>query len=222
MTPATTIPEMLARLADMPRERGLTIVSARFESRHVPWSELLARVLEQAEALSAQGVGPGDRVVVPLSTDLPLITAFLGVIWIGATPVSVGGQMAGQSRDAWLRRLKDLRARHDFQHAAFDAVTREVALDGGFPRELVLDLLPGEEAPAPPSIWPAARVVSPDDSAFVQFSSGSTSAPKGVVITHRNACANLALIVEHDGRGPTSPIVMWVPLSHDMGLVGGL
>jgi acyl-CoA synthetase (AMP-forming)/AMP-acid ligase II len=135
-------------------------------------------------------------------------------------PISVGGQMAGQSRDAWLRRLKDLRSRHDFEHAAFDAATRAVALEGGFPRELVLDLLPCDGAPEPRSCAP--RGVAPDDVAFVQFSSGSTSAPKGVIITHGNALANIRLICDHDGRSATSPIVSWVPLYHDMGLVGGL
>jgi fatty-acyl-CoA synthase len=72
-----------------------------------------------------------------------------------------------------------------------------------------------------PAIEPASRP-SLDDIAFVQFTSGSTSAPKGVVLSHRNVSANIDAINGPDGlaAGPDDVAVSWLPPHHDMGLVG--
>ena len=59
-----------------------------------------------------------------------------------------------------------------------------------------------------------------DDTAFVQFSSGSTSAPKGIVLTHRNLMSNLASIIEGYQMTPEDHQMSWMPLTHDMGLIG--
>src|SRR5690606_38713993 len=63
---------------------------------------------------------------------------------------------------------------------------------------------------------------SPDDIALIQFSSGSTGTPKGVVLTHRNVTANLAAIQAGIGATPDDVGVSWMPLTHDLGLVGFL
>jgi len=64
------------------------------------------------------------------------------------------------------------------------------------------------------------RDPSPDDVAFLQFTSGSTSRPKGVAITHRNIMANLAMIEAKFGQTASDSTVSWLPLHHDMGLIG--
>ena len=64
------------------------------------------------------------------------------------------------------------------------------------------------------------RNPSPDDVAFLQFTSGSTSRPKGVAITHRNIMANLAMIKAAFGQVASDSTVSWLPLHHDMGLIG--
>ncbi len=68
----------------------------------------------------------------------------------------------------------------------------------------------------------STAAISPDDIAFVQFTSGSTSAPKGVVITHRNLSANIEAFSGSTGVGASASDVgvSWLPLYHDMGLVG--
>src|SRR5262249_49319125 len=61
----------------------------------------------------------------------------------------------------------------------------------------------------------------PDDIAFLQFTSGSTSRPKGVMLTHANLMANITCIMHHGLRsGPGDQGVSWLPLYHDMGLIG--
>jgi len=62
--------------------------------------------------------------------------------------------------------------------------------------------------------------VKPDDVTFIQFSSGSTAEPKGVVLTHRNVTANIASIVDSSGLSSAQPFLSWMPLTHDMGLIG--
>ncbi|MFV2120079.1 AMP-binding protein, partial [Streptomyces sp. Act-28] len=75
---------------------------------------------------------------------------------------------------------------------------------------------PGDPAPAPPHT-PAG---DPDDAALIQFSSGSLAAPRGIVLTHRNLVANLHALTERVGLVGGRTLV-WLPLSHDMGLIGG-
>ena len=64
------------------------------------------------------------------------------------------------------------------------------------------------------------RDARPDDVALIQFSSGSTSAPKGVQLTHRNITANLDGVVDSVGFSPSDATLSWMPLTHDMGLIG--
>jgi acyl-CoA synthetase (AMP-forming)/AMP-acid ligase II len=79
---------------------------------------------------------------------------------------------------------------------------------------IALNAAPDEGPP------PAFAAVAPDTAALVQFSSGSTGDPKGVLLRHRNLAANCASIVEAYGLDENSRALSWLPLHHDMGLVG--
>ena len=74
-----------------------------------------------------------------------------------------------------------------------------------------------ETRPTPPRR--DRREPVPDDIAFLQYTSGSTSAPKGVMVSHANLLANLAMIARAFGNTRRSTCVSWVPLYHDMGLI---
>lgn len=67
-----------------------------------------------------------------------------------------------------------------------------------------------------------APVVSPEDPLFIQFTSGSTGTPRGVLVSHRNLLSNVGAITDRFGLGPSSTGALWLPPYHDMGLVGGV
>ena len=218
----STLIDLIEGARDVPPDRGIRVVSSQFAESYYSYSEIFRRVMFHAGHLRAQDVEAGDKVVVPLATDIDVICSFLALIWIGATPVSVSGQMAGQERGAYLGQILGLRERFGFDRILTD---RQLALDladnGTLDPRITVDPTPPRldpDRPAPPV--PPARVAE-TDLAFLQFSSGSTGDPKGIQITHRNVCSNIKLIVENDGRSEHSSGVVWLPLTHDMGLVGG-
>ena len=218
-----TLVDLLQALPVLGRGKALRLVSSRFVETVVEWPRLLELVGSAAGRLLREGIRRNHRVAISLQTDLDSITSFLALIWLGAVPVSVGVPLPGQSHERWLARLAALSERVAWDRLLLDDRSSRLAerrepLGGLRPLALrpVDPTAPAEEELPPPA------AVSPADVAFLQFSSGSTSEPTGVVLRHRNVLANLAQICEHDARTADCRVVMWVPLSHDMGLVGGL
>ncbi|WP_223634100.1 AMP-binding protein [Corallococcus sp. EGB] len=179
----------------------------------VPYREFSARVAGAAEHFRARGVAPGTRVVLPFETSASVIFAFLGLMELGALPLSVKPYILSTPKGPYRDFLARIRERYG----------ATVVLDG--PSLAGLDL-PLERLPLPPdgARGPGVKLreVAPGALAFVQFSSGSTSFPKGVPITHENLAANLRMITRHDGRTSEDRVTSWLPLYHDMGLIGGL
>ncbi len=203
--------------------KGIVLVNSRFEESFHPYAELFRRTRAIARQFRAQGVTAGQRVVVPLATDMDAIASFLALVYLGAVPLSVTAPLMGQDREAHRRQMVRLIAVHRVDRlllsedlagivGAYDEAPVAMALTAASPT--------AEELDDATSIAPA--MVTPDDVAFVQFSSGSTSQPKGVRITHRGILHNIGIIVASDRRTPDSVFVSWLPLYHDMGLIGGL
>lgn len=218
----STLVELLEGMQDIHPDRGIRLVSPHFREAYYPYRELYRRVLFHADHLLRQDIEAGQKVVVPLTTDVDVIGSFLALVWIGAVPVSVSGQLAGQDRSAYVRQVFSLRERFGFDRVLVDrALGTELADDVGFDPLLTADPYPPELDPDRTAPRVPAAPARPDDLAFIQFSSGSTGDPKGVQITHRNLCTNLKLIVNNDGRSERDVGLIWLPLYHDMGLVGG-
>jgi acyl-CoA synthetase (AMP-forming)/AMP-acid ligase II len=171
-----------------------------------------------AEWLRVRGHGPGERALLVFSPGLEFTRAFFGCAYAGLIAVPApppGGSRASierldgilaSARPAMIitddRALPDvtewLSERSD-DHPPCVSIQRMEPAAGG-----------GRRAPAR----------SPDALAVLQFTSGSTSTPKGVEITHRNLLSNLNLIHAHVGAGEDLRGCGWLPLTHDMGLIG--
>lgn len=204
--------QLLEGLEEVPDERGILMIDTRFRESRISYRRLLDRVRSAAGGFAEQGVEPGNTVLMSLTNRLDAIVGFLGAVYLGAIPISVPPALMSQDRRCHLRRIATL-----YADQALDAYLAS-------PELAELDVGSGVRVPdaenACRRVGPAA--VRGDDVVFVQFSSGSTSQPKGVRITHRNLMHNLDWILANDLRTPEDVFVSWLPLCHDMGLVGGL
>ena len=203
--------------------RGLTFLDAQEAERRLPFRELHARARRMAWALDAIGVRPGDRVALVLPTGVDFMDAFFGALLAGAVPVPLYPPVR-------LGRLDEFHQRTARMIAAAGA--RLVLSDARISR--LLGVAIGEARPAlglrrVAELFDGARGEldlpgAPGDLALIQFSSGTTVDPKPVALTHTNVLSNAAAIdtyLPEDLPVPQSG-VSWLPLYHDMGLIGCL
>jgi acyl-CoA synthetase (AMP-forming)/AMP-acid ligase II len=192
----------------------------------------LDRACRAQAAVLTRVVGVGARVLVPAMPGLRFHVGFLACLYAGcvAVPVpAIRGAAVRRARAAGAaRRLgrllgvcADCRPSAVFvpgeQMTAIGALLADAELAGLIP-------LPAEppEAGADAELQAPAPTVPADRLAFLQYTSGSTSAPRGVLITHGAMMANQALIRDQLGIRPDTVVVSWLPMYHDMGLCAGL
>lgn len=219
MTNARTLPSALAAAARS--TAGLTIIEHDGRAFALSYRELFDDACRIGGGLTALGFEAGSRIALVIPEVNEFIRAFFGITVAGFVPVPLcppaqAGDVATFTRQS----------RHVISAARVDAVvtSREVAallnVDGIVPAPAILAL--DSLTDASPLDVPVP--VSPDAIALVQFTSGSTAAPKGVVLTHRSLSANVAAILGPHGLNatPDDVAVSWLPLYHDMGLIGML
>lgn len=219
MTPGTTVAEALIAAADSPH--GLRFIEHDGRTLHVSYRTLLAEACAIAGALTRHGLAPGDRVALVVPEVNGFVRAFFGISAAGLVPVPLYPPAQAGDLVTFARQSQHVL---EAARAAAVVTTTDVAplIDrtglSPAPALLVLDeLLAGPGLSAPVSR-------TGNDIALLQFTSGSTALPKGVVLTHANIRANVAAILGPDGldarEGDTA--VSWLPLYHDMGLIGML
>jgi len=185
-------------------------------------SELRRRALGILRHLQRTGVQPGDRLILHVASNEQFIDAYWACLYGGVVPVPIAVgisdehkhkllRIARQLGSPWLYTERKLRDRLAAYGEGSEEAPAWQALDK---RTFLLDELDDVSKPGQP-----ARVSS-GDTAFIQFSSGSTSAPKGVVLTHGNILANAEGARQAAGFAPSDVSLSWMPLTHDMGLIG--
>jgi fatty-acyl-CoA synthase len=182
----------------------------------VEWSRLHDDARAMAAALQARGVGPGSHVALLGATTRPFVTAVQATWLAGATVVVLPLPMRLASIEDFVAQTRRLIVHADAQIVVIDAQLSEF-LDPqpGDPPIVPLDELRGTPGgyERPPD--------DPDALAILQFTSGATADPKGVMVPHRCMTANLDAAVEAAGFDPdVDRAVSWLPLYHDMGLIG--
>lgn len=173
-----------------------------------------------AAALRAAGAGPGARALLLLAPGLDYVAAFFGCLYAGV--VAVPAYPPDPFRlERTLPRLLAVVGDADpvvalttTQLLGFvDALAAQAPALRDL-RWVAVDSVPGAAAE------PVA--VDPGSTAFLQYTSGSTAAPRGVQVSHTNLLHNLGMIRRCFGTDPGSRAVIWLPPYHDMGLIGGL
>lgn len=179
------------------------------------YAQLVRRARARGAWLKERGVEPGHVVYVCLPTGHEMVETFLGAVVIGALPCSVAMPRALGGLEVFQRRLSLLAERFPGGQLITDADT---GAECGVP-SWQLPELPEvlEEAALAPLV-----AVDPSQLAYVQLTSGSTSLPKAVAISHGNLTCNARAILLACGGSRADTFVSWLPLYHDMGLVGML
>ena len=215
------------RAARTPDREALTFLQSAGDAQLVTYAELDRGARAVAASLQQHG-SPGDRVLIVCPPGPAFVQAFFGVMYAGRVAVP-SSPIAGKRDQTRLSELVQ-RARPSVVCAgALQAprVERWLRDQSGTP-ERVLYLGASDLTPAAhhlelrdPEDWQPTRV-RPDDLAFLQFTSGSIGAPKGVMVEQQQLLHNLEQIYRNFGFHDDSRGVIWLPPYHDMGLIGGI
>ncbi|MDP2308016.1 MAG: fatty acyl-AMP ligase [Pseudomonadota bacterium] len=218
--PATVV-EALRRIRGV-EKHGHTFLDNANKPTFFSYAALYKAAEVRAHALLGQGLTRGDRVAMVLSQPQDFVITFLGALLAGLVPVPMFPPLSFGKLDAYadsaVTILEVAGARLIITDKALSSVLWQVVPKVSTIKDLLLveslDAGKRSEGPLPD--------ITPDDLAFLQFTSGSTSAPKGVMVSHRSLVANCwAIATEGMGLELGSDVaISWLPLYHDMGLIG--
>ncbi len=217
---AVTLPDVLCWHADAdPARVHVFLREDDGVERPIAYGALRERADAIGAGLHARGIAPGDRVALLLRTESAFFDAFLGVLLAGAVPVPIYPPFRADRIEEYTRRETGILRNAEprllicFSEAARVAGVLRAHVPTIEAVATTADLaLPGER---PPPL--GARG---DDPALIQYTSGSTGQPKGVLLSHANLLANIRAIGAAIAIRPDDVAVSWLPLYHDMGLIG--
>lgn len=183
------------------------------------YGQLRAGAQRVAAALQRLGLKPGDRVSLMLPTGRDYFMAFMGVLVGGGVPVPIYPPVRLQQLEDHLLRHRGILSNCQ---AAFLITFEEVKALALLLKSQVPSLskvvTPGElMAETAQLLYPR---INAEDTALLQYTSGSTGMPKGVALSHRNLLANICAMGERIEVVSSDVFVSWLPLYHDMGLIG--
>jgi acyl-CoA synthetase (AMP-forming)/AMP-acid ligase II len=217
---AHTLTELLE--ANRSAARHITYLEGERETRSVAYGELYERALGILHRLQRLGARPGDKLILLLSGNEPFIDAFWAALLGGIIAVPVAPGISDEHRHKLLRIAAKLGSPYIYteqrllERVAATAIgSEEIAtLEALRARAFLVDELD--------QLGRGGKLhrSQPGDVAFIQFSSGSTSEPKGVVLTHANLLANIRGVSEIARFTQDDVSLSWMPLTHDMGLIG--
>src|SRR4051812_27237743 len=216
MTQAETLAELLANNRAV--KRSVTYLEGENAERVVTYGELYERALGILFHLQKLGARPGDKLILYLANNEQFLDAFWAGMLGGIVPVPVALGISDEHKHKLLRIARKLGK--PFIYTDKKTLDRIDAFAGGAGEQATFDSLASRAffAEQVSDISKAGQVHDSkvDDMAFIQFSSGSTSEPKGVVLTHRNILVNARGSGEAAGWNENDSCVSWMPLTHDM------
>jgi len=217
-----TIVDVLIELSNQTRT-GARFVRRNGEAEFYAYRDILASAQATAAALQRRGIQPGDRVALILPTSKGFLDAFLGCQLAGAVPAAMYPPFRLGKLDEYFSRTRQMLSKIGARMLITDARIGKLlgpVASGVQCLESAVDIRDLEGGDAP---WRKPDVPA-DAPAFLQFSSGSTREPKAVIMTHRSLIANLEMMASAfraiPDANPEQGGVCWLPLYHDMGLVG--
>ncbi|WP_345724687.1 amino acid adenylation domain-containing protein [Herpetosiphon gulosus] len=221
LPPAATLVDVLRLNAlEAPEQQAYRFLNGQFAPEDLSYAELDRRARQLASRLQALNA-QGERVLLLNEPGLDYIVSFLGCLYAGAIAVPLYPPKL-QQLERHLPRLLAVVANATPRFALVDPqfVSQIERLLAVAPQLQALHWLTCADL-ADPEAWQAPHLDA-HSLAFLQYTSGSTGQPKGVMVSHGNLLANLAQIQQRFAHAATSQGVIWLPPYHDMGLIGGI
>ena len=224
-----------ANAAQQPQKLAMAFLSNKGEMEHkLTYAQLEQRTNDLASfLLNSTGLKPGERAVLVYPPSLEFIVAFLACLKAGITavPVFPPNPLRRDSLVMFAGIVQACEATHaltdvSYSHQKKLARIRDAMTKFASARQSrsvwpeTLEWIVTNAGDHIPTAASASSNHKANNLAFLQFTSGSTSDPKGVMITHDNLAHNLTLITKELQAGPDTVVVSWLPQYHDMGLIG--
>jgi len=216
----TTLIELLERNRGV--DRTVTFIDGEHSERSVTYADTHTRALGILHHLQAMGAVRGDKMIIFLNNNEQFLDGFWAAVSGGIIPVPLAVGISDEHRHKLLRVArklgnpllytdsKNLDRLAALAHEVGETALFEELKSRVFLVESITDVSRPGKLYRP----------TPADLAFIQFSSGSTSEPKGVMLTHGNLMANIAGATAVGKYCQDDVGLSWMPLTHDMGLIG--
>jgi fatty-acyl-CoA synthase len=203
------------------RERGFVFVKSDGTERLYSFGEMFDEATRRGAHFAARGLRKGDRLALVIPDGDEFVLSFLGALFAGIVPVPIFPQLTFKNVETYHASVAHIVHAAGASMLLTTTATRAYvdAVQARVPSLRAVATVDEIAGPAPGAL---DVKVEPDDLAFLQFTSGSTSRPKGVMVSHGNLAANSEAFMVH-GLGKDSNVdkgVSWLPLFHDMGLIG--
>ena len=223
MTTELTLVNALSRLRRGPG-RGFRFIARDRSERYFGYEELEAEAHRRAAYFAAMGLQKGDRVALIIPEPDEFVLTFLGAAVAGVIPVPIYPRASFKNASAYVDILAHI-VRTSGAKVVFCMDGNRAIVEQLNEHETslahIFDVTDAFSGDGPADYDPPE--VTQKDICFLQFTSGSTSKPKGVVVTHANLVANATAFLGDRGglaRNDDDVAISWLPLFHDMGLIG--
>ena len=216
---AATVVDVLRWHAEQHPDAVGQLVIGEGGEQALTYGELWQGARAVAGGLEARGLAPGDRVALMLPTGAEYFRAFMGVLLYGAIPVPIYPAASAAQLEEHVRRQARILRNAGVVAMLTDPQFRGVGrlLQAHVPQ---LRRVASVAELAEAGHLAAGAALGADSIAFLQYTSGSTGDPKGVVLTHGNLLANIRTMGRSIRVASPDLFVSWLPLYHDMGLIG--
>ncbi|MBD2279364.1 fatty acyl-AMP ligase [Aphanizomenon flos-aquae] len=209
------IDSLLLRAENQPHQPLYYFLDTRGrEYAHLTYASLLTAVQQLATWLSEK-TASGDRVTIQLPTSPEFVITFFACLYTNRIPVPLSSPNRKHNCEHYQRIFTDC----DASLVVTDATVQDLFVKEGLEPSHQIETFPSLET-LDPILTPVDR--QSNKIAFLQYTSGSTSFPKGVMVSHENIIANQKMIQRTFGHSSNSIGLAWVPLFHDMGLIGSI
>ena len=203
------------------KDREIRFIDGDKDETVISFSQLWENAVNLLGALQSRGMSAGAELVIFTKSNEKFVTAFWAAILGGIVPVPVAVGISDEHRFKLFRILGQLQRGTLYTDA--DLLERLLQFSKAHDQNEIQQKLENRTVTESDLGVGAAGDIfapNPQETAFIQYSSGSTSDPKGVCLTHYNLTTNIRAIIEGIGWTADDLSLSWMPLTHDMGLIG--